>query len=166
MFDSWVGKIPWRRAWLPSSSTLAWRIPWTEDPGGLQSMGSQSAGHDWRDLACMHTACPLDLFHFWNRLFVTPWTEACQAPLPSAISWSLLKFMSIESVMPSNWKVVAEPWKDDGILGLRRRRIQSRSRDEAWSLRVLCNKVLLKYKGDRESLWHRHQKGAERVPPW
>ena len=29
---------------------------------------------------------------------------------------------------------------------------------------LLCNKVLLKYKGDRESFWHRHQKGAERVP--
>ena len=28
------------------SSVLAWRIPWTEDPGGLQSMGSQRVGHD------------------------------------------------------------------------------------------------------------------------
>ena len=28
------------------SSTLAWRIPWTEEPGGLQSMGSHRAGHD------------------------------------------------------------------------------------------------------------------------
>ena len=28
------------------SSTLAWQIPWTEEPGWLQSMGSQSAGHD------------------------------------------------------------------------------------------------------------------------
>ena len=30
---------------------------------------------------------------------------------------------------------------------------------------LLCNKVLLKYKGDRESFWHRHQKGAEKVHP-
>ena len=29
------------------SSILVWRIPWTEEPGGLQSMGSQTAGHDW-----------------------------------------------------------------------------------------------------------------------
>ena len=29
------------------SSTLAWRIPWTEEPGRLQSMGSQRVGHDW-----------------------------------------------------------------------------------------------------------------------
>ena len=33
------------------SSILAWRIPWTEEPGGLQSMGSHRLGHDWRDLA-------------------------------------------------------------------------------------------------------------------
>ena len=28
------------------SSTLAWRVPWTEEPGGLQSMGLQRVGHD------------------------------------------------------------------------------------------------------------------------
>ena len=32
---------------------LAWRIPWTEGPGGIQSMLSQSVGHNWSDLACM-----------------------------------------------------------------------------------------------------------------
>ena len=36
------------------------------------------------------------------RLFVTPWTTACQASLSITNSWSLLKLMSIESVMPSN----------------------------------------------------------------
>ena len=30
----------------PHSSTLAWKIPWTEEPSGLQSMGSQRVGHD------------------------------------------------------------------------------------------------------------------------
>ena len=45
-FDPWVGKIPWRRAWQPTC-ILAWRIPWMEEPGGLRSMGSQRAGHDW-----------------------------------------------------------------------------------------------------------------------
>ena len=29
------------------SSILAWKIPWTEEPGGLQAMGSQSIGHSW-----------------------------------------------------------------------------------------------------------------------
>ena len=36
------------------SSTLAWRIPWTEEPGGrLQSIGLQKVRHSWRDWACM-----------------------------------------------------------------------------------------------------------------
>ena len=35
------------------SSTLARRIPWTEELGGLQSIGSQRVGHDWSDLACI-----------------------------------------------------------------------------------------------------------------
>ena len=34
------------------SNILAWRIPWTEELGGLQSMGSKRVGHDWNDLAC------------------------------------------------------------------------------------------------------------------
>ena len=31
----------------PHSSTLAWKIPWTEEPGGLQSMGSRRVGHNF-----------------------------------------------------------------------------------------------------------------------
>ena len=41
-FDPWVGKIPWRRAW----GILAGRIPWTEEPGGLQSMRSRNVERD------------------------------------------------------------------------------------------------------------------------
>ena len=33
-------------AMAPHSSALAWRIPWTEEPGGLQSLGSRRVGHD------------------------------------------------------------------------------------------------------------------------
>ena len=33
------------------SSILAWEIPWAEEPGGLQSIGSQRVRHDWSDLA-------------------------------------------------------------------------------------------------------------------
>ena len=36
------------------SSIPAWRIPWTEEPSGVQSTGSQRVRHDWNDLACMH----------------------------------------------------------------------------------------------------------------
>ena len=36
------------------SSILAWKIPWTEQPDGLQSTGLQRVGHDCSDLACTH----------------------------------------------------------------------------------------------------------------
>ena len=37
---------PLEKKMATHSSVLAWRIPWTEEPGGLQSMGSQRVGHD------------------------------------------------------------------------------------------------------------------------
>ena len=48
------------------SSALAWRIPWTEKPGRLQSMGSNRVGHDWRDLAAAatHTGGKLSYYYF------------------------------------------------------------------------------------------------------
>ena len=42
----WVRKIAWRRKWQIHSGILAWRIPWTEEPDGLQPMGSGRVGHD------------------------------------------------------------------------------------------------------------------------
>jgi len=35
------------------SSILAWRIPWTGEPGGLQSLGSQRVRHDWATNTCL-----------------------------------------------------------------------------------------------------------------
>ena len=45
-FDPCVGKIPLVKGMASHSSILAWRIPWTEDPGGLKSMRSQRVGHN------------------------------------------------------------------------------------------------------------------------
>jgi len=44
-FKEWV-EIIWEKAMAPHSSTPAWKIPWTEEPGRLQSMGSLRVGHD------------------------------------------------------------------------------------------------------------------------
>ena len=46
-FNSWIRKIFWRREIATHSSILAWRIPWTEEPGRMESKGSQRVGHDW-----------------------------------------------------------------------------------------------------------------------
>ena len=44
------------KAMATHSSVLAWRIPGTEEPGGLPSMGSRRVGHDWNDLAAAAAA--------------------------------------------------------------------------------------------------------------
>ena len=50
MQKTWVRSLgredPLEKEMAPHSSILAWRIPWTEGPGGLQSMGSQRVGHN------------------------------------------------------------------------------------------------------------------------
>ena len=45
-FKRELSALEWRRQWHPYSSTLAWKIPWMEEPGGLQSMGLQRVRHD------------------------------------------------------------------------------------------------------------------------
>ena len=69
------------------SSILAWKISWIEEPGRLQSMGSQRVGHDWATsvLAKGQMLCVWSLFsHVW--LFVTRRTMALQAPLSMGFS--------------------------------------------------------------------------------
>ena len=46
-FDFWVGKIPLEEKMATHSSLLAWKIPWMEEPGELQFMGSQRVRHNW-----------------------------------------------------------------------------------------------------------------------
>ena len=50
MRETWVGSLgredPLEKEMATHSSTLAWKIPWTEEPGRLQSMGSQRVGHN------------------------------------------------------------------------------------------------------------------------
>ena len=50
MQEMWVQSLSWEgpleKGMATHSSILAWRIPWTEEPGGLQSMGLQRVGHD------------------------------------------------------------------------------------------------------------------------
>ena len=51
MQETWAGSLgqedSLEKGMATHSSVLAWRIPWTEEPGGLQSMGSQRVGQDW-----------------------------------------------------------------------------------------------------------------------
>ena len=109
------GRFPWRRAWQPTSS-LAWIIPWTEEPGWVQSMGSQRVGHDWSDWACMHA--PL-ASNFYKCRFYQPQTQL----LPKTFKLSLAPYQSPSTghVLPFQytvldplsqvpWHSLTDPW--------------------------------------------------------
>ena len=51
MWKTWVGKIPWRRAWQPTLVFLPGESPWTEKSGGIQSIQWQRVDHDQNDFA-------------------------------------------------------------------------------------------------------------------
>ena len=102
------------------SSILAWRIPWTEKPSRLQSMGSHRVRHDWSNLAAAAAALLTIVIMLLIqsssiqslscvRLFATPWTAARQASLSITNSWNSPKLMSIESVMPSSHLILCRP---------------------------------------------------------
>ena len=59
MRETWVRSLgqkdPLEEGVATHSSILAWRIPWTEESGGLQSMGSQRVGHNWATEHTSHT---------------------------------------------------------------------------------------------------------------
>ena len=58
---------PLEKEMAPHSSILAWRIPWTEEPGRLQSTGSQRVGHNWESYftSSLYNHKGFDLGHTW-----------------------------------------------------------------------------------------------------
>ena len=88
----WLGRSPGEEA-ATHSSTRAWRIPWTEEPGRLQSVGSQRVGHN--------RATSLSLCFFQ--------TAARQASLSNINPRSPHNCMSFESTMPSNHLIFCGP---------------------------------------------------------
>ena len=65
MWETWVrslgGEDPLKKEMAIHSSTIAWKILWTEEPGRLQSMGSQRVGHD------RATSLSFFLLVYWRR---------------------------------------------------------------------------------------------------
>ena len=66
------------KAMAPHSSTVARKIPWMEEPGRLQSMGSHRVGHDWSDLAAK------------SRTRLSNWTE---------LNWTVVLEKTLESLL-------------------------------------------------------------------
>ena len=58
--ETWVQCLRWEdpleKGMATHSNILAWRIPWSEEPGMLQSMGSQRVGHNWATFTSLHSS--------------------------------------------------------------------------------------------------------------
>ena len=144
------------------SSTLGWRIPWTDEPGKLQSMGSQRIGHIWATslslFIFMHwgrkwqssvltwripgTAEPGGLSsmglhsfrHDWSDLASAVWTTGNNLDLPLA-SWLEGDHWNLQFV-PSHWKLPLgqkHRWQPRLVNGIRG------GREGSWKWAVLCN---------------------------
>ena len=81
MFSPWVGKMPWRRAWQPTPVFLPGDSRWTEELGGLQSMGSQRVGtSDRLSIAQLSSLPPWTQTHASSMVF---------SPVTDPLSWAL-----------------------------------------------------------------------------
>ena len=63
------------KAMAPHSSTLAWKIPWMKEPGGLQSMGSRSVGHDFTFTFHFHALEKEMATHSSTLAWKIPWMK-------------------------------------------------------------------------------------------
>ena len=69
------------KAMAAHSSTLAWRIPGTEEPGGLLFMGSHRVGHNWSDLAAAV------LIEESGQILVVLWLQLAEAEIGNLKQW-------------------------------------------------------------------------------
>ena len=108
----------------PHSSTLAWKIPWMEEPGGLQSMGSHRVGHDWSDLVAAAAACyllgegngtPLQYSCLENAMDGGAWKAAVHgvAGGSDTTEWLHFHFHALEKEMATDSSVLA--WRIPGV---------------------------------------------------
>ena len=99
------------------SSILAWRIPLTEGPGGLQSMGSQTVGQDWATNGQQKYSDPRSIVgnDWWVRSFKLSLTPAPTKTVMDAFRVSFLNPGNISSLFL--WNLAAEKGSDGEING-------------------------------------------------
>ena len=71
MRETWVWSLGWEdleKEMATHSSTLAWKTPWTEEPGRLQTMGSQRVGHDWVTSLSQYVVYDMNNIHDINNM--------------------------------------------------------------------------------------------------
>ena len=97
MWETWVQSLGWedtlQKGIATHSSILAWRIPWTEEPGELQSMGFQRVGHDWAPNTFtfnIHIYTHTYLIHKCTYIYVCLVPQLCLTLCNPMAHWALL----------------------------------------------------------------------------
>ena len=156
--------LPWRRYTVPldisrsvSSPDRVSAISHMRTPWNRRSGHSSCFALAWASLSINHTQAYCRVSKVKQKMCLLG-EQRTKALSVFTLSWKILD-------EPPRWKVAAtsHKWRWDSWL-LEKNSILGQGRGMI-AQSFLCNKVLLKYKRDRESFWHRHQKGAERVPP-
>ena len=145
------------------SSILVWRILRIEEPGGLQSIGSKKAGHDWSNLACTHRAINLCIppgmsYHFWFTNFEGSGDSLPFSPsysnafiIINKLMWGLCQFLSmyipgISSKVSSKYHLI-QIW-----MRLKVQFILRKIALQLWTQQVLCfQNVMLEQAEGRHS---------------
>ena len=105
-FNPWVRKITWGRAWQPTPVFLPGESPWTEAPGGLQSMESQRVGHNW---VTKHKGarCMISVFFKYlvlSQLFHSPLSLSSRGSLVPllflSLAWCYLHYLRLLIFLP------------------------------------------------------------------
>ena len=105
-WETWVRPLgqedPLEKEMATHSIILVWKIPWMEEPGTLQSMGSQRVGHDW---ATNTSLC----FCFWSQLmyFCSVGIDGSPpgSPIPGILQARILEWVAISFPNAWKWKV-------------------------------------------------------------
>ena len=96
-------------------SMLVWRTPRTEQPGGLQSMGSQRVGHDWSDFTCMHSR-PIRKIKWDNENEGLPLCSSCQDSSVILVFWVKAMVFPVVMYGCESWTVKkVECWRIDAF---------------------------------------------------
>ena len=116
MQETWVLSLGWKdpveKEMANHLSTIAWKIPWTEGPGRLQSMGSQRVGHDWATSLFSPVLLPGNS-HRWKSLVgYSPW-RGQESDMTEQLHF-LLSFIIIET----NGILTLSTLYNDGALGM------------------------------------------------
>ena len=98
MWETWVRSLgredSLEKEMATHSSTLAWRIPWTEKPGGLQSIGSQRVRHNWATSLSLSR----DINIWWMKIFdpTMDWISlGCNSEYPIDFNYFVSKYIYI-----------------------------------------------------------------------